>query len=413
LDNSTTIKTNYNFIAFIALVFLLPSRDDWYRWYTLALVVGPLIFLLVGYKSRFNSLAKWVVGWLFFFILSNVIKLIFLPAPFNMAKEYTEFFRILILLPVLLIKDKYFTKKNFAAIIKFIFFYLIIDSFITFTEIGIIKINSPILINIKKIYHSENQLGLGYLAKGLSSHGAEHGIIMNFILILLLICIKYFKNKSTIYYISIVLCLFNLVACGSKTSMLGFAFIFAVFIFMLVLKENLKIPFSYLLIILLLIFGIIWALNSGKFIRLKLLLSVGTSGTSYVSRLSNWGYFFNIMERYLYLFPFGWGKSIFIIDNNKTFYTDNEYFTILIIHGIVVLLCILTIMWKYITRCFIYWNRINIYHKFLFFLLLDYLFIGYASVSFSSPTILALLCIVYKFAIAKDAEENILVKKYS
>lgn len=403
-----TVVGQLKLVLFICSILFLPSKDEWYRYYIVVNLVLPLL-LLVDFSSKVTDVSKRVLLWLTFFILATLIKVVVLPASVSALREFTEFFRILIFTPILFIKDRYFNSDTFKLFLVIFCAYFLVDFYVTLNEVGVVKSNF-IISSLKSIYHSKAQQNLNYLAKGLSSHGAEHGLILNFILVII-ICMMKFSKQKWIVITLLLMALLSLIASGSKTSMIGFVFILIVYYCVTILKEQKKIPISAFVVFSIIIFGTMWALESGKFVRMEILFNQGTNSSSYQAREENWSFFLKIMEEYIYMFPVGWGKSIFMIEGKTTFFTDNEYLTFLIIHGVIVVAAILFYLLRYIVRIYRRWNKTNFYEKLLFLLLIDFLFIGLASLSFSSPKILLLLFFLYRYSTSKNIINQPLITK--
>lgn len=386
-------------IVFILSVLFFPAKDEWYRYYIVFNIVLPSV-LFFNYFNQPDVVTKRFYIWVGFIAVTTLLKGVFLPGTVSVTREFTELFRVLLIIPILLIPQDYFNQKTFKAFVYVVIGYFFLDFYVTLSEVGLIS-NNQYLSIIKSLYHSSAQENLNYLGKGLSSHAAEHGLFLNYFIIVLLCLMKDWKNKLVINAL-IILALLGLVASGSKTSMVAIVFILSVYYIISIMKEKIKFNFSFVIIIALLCIGTIWALNSGKFVRLEVLLTQGTNTSSYRAREDNWLFYLNILEEYYYMFPIGWGKSIFMIEGKSTFFTDNEYLTYLIIHGLIVLIIILYYLVIYLYRIFRNWTKANVQEKILFFVLIDFLFIGMASVSFSSPKIITLIFLLYKFSLYKS-----------
>lgn len=392
-DQSLSAFDQFKFIVVLTAIFCLPTRGDWFRYYTLINCIVPLILIDFREFKRDAVLIWLIVWWGFFFVASTLFKSYFIPG-IDVLREFTELARIFIFIPLLLIHQKYLGSVGFRILSIFLAAFVVINSYMVLAETKFLPKNG-LYIFIETNYHFYRQVGLSYLAKGTFSHGALNALMMNCIVVFNISTFKKFRYPKVMLLITL-LAIFNMFAGGSRTNMVAIAFFIIVFFSLSILKENKKTPPLLFLIPLVLVIGGTYLISLGLFGKLQILLDTGTNTSSVVGRQINWLAFLKEMDKYWYVGIIGWGKTMFI-KNGSSFFTDNDYFTYLIVHGLISFTTILFLMAKKIVVTFYYWTCENEFGKCLFHLILLNLLISTSSAGFSYPMVLIFITLVYLF----------------
>lgn len=406
--NQINPKTDIDFydkikiILVILCIFFIPTKDHWFRIYMLVNTILPCLLLVKRSQIANIKQFKYIIYWLFAFFIFVSIKTLILPFNYDYERELTEVFRILIIIPLLIADKKYFGNfgKNIFYYIAIV--YIILDTILTLSEVKIIPYNSFYNL-IKVYYHIEVQSNLSYLAKGFSSHGAIHAVIMSFFAIFM-VCHLQSKKYPLIDFFLILLCLYNVLAAGSRTCMVGI-FIFFIFYFIIsIFTRKQKTSFYFYLILIIIFCSFSFIVSSGDFVKLQYLVEKGTNVSSFVARQDNWIEFIDLTVEYWYLIFIGWGKTIFL--KNDYFYTDNDYFTYFLIHGLIIFAVLIYCMLNLLIQTIRDWSYSNIYNSTLFYFLVFLFIVSTSSAGFSLPISIILIVLFYRFKNEKTNFDN-------
>ena len=309
----------------------LPTREHFYKVYSIVVVVLPVVLIDLSKVRKKWKQVSLLLGWSLFFLISTSFREIIINSS-QFSRELLEISRILLFLPILLIRDVY-TGRQARKILNFLIYCLIIsNSFMVLSEMKFLP-KSAIYYSLESTYHYKVQIGLSYLAKGMYSHGALQSLMMLMYSIYLTVsyhesCVKIFR------LIIILLAIFGLFAGGSRTVMIGFAVYLLMYFGLGVFRKKQKPNKSLWAIPTISIAGLIYLVQAGYLVKLVRLLERGTNVSSVAGRYNNWSVFLDKINYYWYITPIGWGKTMFI--NKKSFFTDNDYFTYFLIHGLLV-----------------------------------------------------------------------------
>lgn len=403
--NKHTEKSDrWRVILFFLLMFFFPLMG-FVKYYIVMVVSGLLLFWP---RLTVSWVAKLFILWFVFALLSINIRYAFYYGNDNFiyAKEYTEAFRILIPLVVFLGKN-YFTRENFKILMNISVFYLAVDLYFTCSEFFIWPKN--VLTDFVKFnYVEESMQEMFYLAKGLSNIGAEHGMIMNGLLIMYLCYLPHAKRKW-IFVLACGACFLAILASGSRTHMLSSALSLVLFLVnsYFLNRKGSKRSAWFNIIFLAIPFIVIAAIQSGLFGKLEV-LSSGLNDKAYTDRTEWWSFYLGIAGNYFYLAPIGWGKTIFV-QPGMGFFTDNDYLTLLLTMGPIVLGLLVFAMLQSLIRYFFSWHAINYFEKVLFYLISATLLMSWASLGLSGVRWTILLAMFINFALVERerlAKEN-------
>jgi len=379
----------------LACIFLVPSQEENIRIYTVANFIVPFMLYSSEAAVKHAKYVGWLLLWGAVFIGSACIRLFILPfTSYNLVREFTELGRIIIMIPYLLINKRYFGPAGFKIFLFFISGYITSDFYLTLCEVRVLP-RDAFYQFVSETYYSNAFKNYSYLAKGWSGIGGIHGLMMTFCIVFLTSLIN-IRVKQYLCLLLLCMCFFSLFASGSRSSMIAVA-AFYFLLFAMSIIHGKKPSFVLILMIVIAVFAAITLVSNGYFAKLSVLLEEGLAARSFEDRQDFWKIFLNILLTYWFLFPIGWGKTIFFMNRNH-FFTDNDYLTFLLVHGVVIMIVLFAIIINYILKFYNRYKILTPIDTIRFYLLVTLLVISVANPGFSYPTILILLIIFFRFS---------------
>jgi len=328
------------------------------------------------------------------FIVSTLFRIFIFPSSYDYIREFTELGRIFILIPYLLIHKKYFGVQGFKVFLFFIVCYIFSDFYLTLCETRVLP-RGAFYQFVSQTYYLDAVKDHSYLAKGWSALGGIHGLIMAFCIVFLT-CLVNIRFKQYLCLLLLLMCFYSLLASGSRSSMLAVG-AFYILLFIISFIYGQRPSFILILVVMIAILAAIALVSSGYFAKLSVLINEGLATDSFEYRQKFWGIFLDILFTYWYLFPIGWGKTIFFMSKDQ-FFTDNDYLTYLLVHGCIITIILLAIILNYMLKCYRRYKILPAMETIRFYLLGALLVVSVANPGFSYPTILILLVMFFRFS---------------
>ena len=382
------------FFILLCCIFLIPTQEKNIRLYTVLNFLVPL--LLYSHESLLQNIkfVGWILLWGGIFIVSTLFRIFILPSSYDYIREFTELGRIFILIPYLLIHKKYFGVQGFKVFLFFIVCYIFSDFYLTLCETSVLP-RGAFYQFVSQTYYLDAVKDHSYLAKGWSALGGIHGLIMAFCIVFLT-CLVNIRFKQYLCLLLLLMCFYSLFASGSRSSMIAVA-AFYLLLFAMSIIHRRKPSFILILMIVIAVFAAITLVSNGYFAKLSVLLEEGLATGSFEDRQMFWGIFLDRLFTYWYLFPIGWGKTIFFMSKD-VFFTDNDYLTYILVHGVFIPTILLLIICNYILKCYKQYKVLQPVQTIRFYLLGALLVVSVANPGFSYPTILILLVMFFRFS---------------
>ena len=382
------------FFILLCCIFLIPTQEKNIRLYTVLNFLVP--FLLYSHESLLQNIkfVGWILLWGGIFIVSTLFRIFILPSSYDYIREFTELGRIFILIPYLLIHKKYFGVQGFKVFLFFIVCYIFSDFYLTLCETRVLP-RGAFYQFVSQTYYLDAVKDHSYLAKGWSALGGIHGLIMAFCIVFLT-CLVNIRFKQYLCLLLLLMCFYSLLASGSRSSMLAVG-AFYILLFIISFIYGQRPSFILILVVMIAILAAIALVSSGYFAKLSVLINEGLATSSFEYRQKFWGIFLDILFTYWYLFPIGWGKTIFFMSKDQ-FFTDNDYLTYLLVHGCIITIILLAIILNYMLKCYRRYKILPAMETIRFYLLGALLVVSVANPGFSYPTILILLVMFFRFS---------------
>lgn len=382
------------FFILLCCIFLIPTQEKNIRLYTVLNFLVP--FLLYSHESLLQNIkfVGWILLWGGIFIVSTLFRIFILPSSYDYIREFTELGRIFILIPYLLIHKKYFGVQGFKVFLFFIVCYIFSDFYLTLCETRVLP-RGAFYQFVSQTYYLDAVKDRSYLAKGWSALGGIHGLIMAFCIVFLT-CLVNIRFKQYLCLLLLLMCFYSLLASGSRSSMLAVG-AFYILLFIISFIYGQRPSFILILVVMIAILAAIALVSSGYFAKLSVLINEGLATSSFEYRQKFWGIFLDILFTYWYLFPIGWGKTIFFMSKDQ-FFTDNDYLTYLLVHGCIITIILLAIILNYMLKCYRRYKILPAMETIRFYLLGALLVVSVANPGFSYPTILILLVMFFRFS---------------
>lgn len=396
-------RENIGFTLFL-IIFLFFPNGNYFREYVLILnIVAPLTLLLS--KKPINLLPITKVLIIFVLLLVLFINIRFLI--FNnirtvnfYIREHTEIFRFSTIL-ILLLSNLNYDKKKFKILLKILIVYVILNTFVSFIEFNNRSSTFFLYTFLRDLYQNKNHSDLILYTMGINSTGATNGLLNNIIYIIFFILFQQEKKttKSILYILICVMSFYVVMITGSRANIVGLIFFNALYVSMtLFFKQKLKRITLIGIFLAVLLISILMEAAAPQMIKLLMLFDtdVGIS-KGLEGREEIWGYYIRGALAYPIGLIIGWGKVLFL-STAGVFFTDNDYLAILLMYGLPYTILYVGILIGFCIKTLLNWNRgINLYHMMMFYIIMIFMVISYATLGINSIHFYVFLILLYKF----------------
>jgi len=405
--SSETLR-KFKFFLFLSIFYLYPGGGEHSVRTEIAVIFGAVLLLLFNFRRiRIAVDSRYMVSFfLLFLIFINIRFVLNQTSLSSYIREYTEVFRLLVLMVFSLAAFKT-DFKVFKWFIYFSFFYIFLDFTAVIAEVFFR--DSALAQFVIQNYHSKKLARYGEYVKGLTTHSGLHGMIIMLLFIFHYCILPYFKKG--IRHLCIIICaleIFIVFISGSRTHIASVVFFIALQVFLsffLRKKDRKNIHYYFLAIAASILFFII--INySEYFIRLFFFINNiqhhDTKGLG--GRTDIWQSMLHHLFQKPYLIFIGWGKT-YISGAKKSFFTDNDYLAALIIYGIIILSIFIFILLNFLLNILARWHRTNVIERTIFYIIIVSLLSSIASQGFFTFHWQLFILLMYRFYIASKRGE--------
>ncbi len=395
-------------ILFLSIFYLFPVGDN-FRIYVVTLFISTIILLFNFKKIRFETDTTYMFLFFMYLLLAHHIRLLFrgdMLLEFYI-REYTEVFRAFLFMVFSMCFFK-FDFKIFKVFIWFTIFYVFLDFIAVIFEMFYkgTAIADFIITNYQSTHHAR----FSHYIKGLSTHGGLHGMIMNLLFIVHFLIMPYCKNNKKLFYLLGLACLIEVLIvllCGSRTHVVSLVFFVVLFLIMDLIFERKRKKANYKLLFILLVGSVFAVMYYGEyFMKLYYLFTNIQEGDTkgLGGRDGIWEGRLNIALSMPWNLFLGWGKTYFLTQKG-TFFTDNDYLAFVLAYGVLPMIVLIFITFKYLVYAIYNWKQIFIMKKMFFYIILTTLVMSVASQGFYTFHWQLFMLILFRFYILEERGE--------
>ncbi len=405
--SSETIR-KFKFFLFLSIFYLYPGGGENSVRAQIAVIFGAILLLLFNFKKiRIASDSAYMVSFFILFLIFINIRFVLNQTSLSSyIREYTEVFRLLVLMIFSLAAFKA-DFKVFKWFIYFSFFYIFLD--FTAVIVEVFFRDSALAQFVIQNYQSARLASHQEYVKGLTTHSGLHGIIIMLLFIFHYSILPY-TRKRTRFYCIIACSLEGLITLisGSRTHMASIVFFIAlqVFLSFFLRKKDRKSIHYYFLAIVTTILVFITINYRDYFIRLFYFISnieqQDTEGLG--GRTDIWENMIHYLFQKPYLIFIGWGKT-YISGATGGFFTDNDYLAALVIYGVIILAVFLFILFNFLLKILTKWQHTNVIDRTVFYMIVVSLLSAISSTGFFTFHWQLFMLLIYRFYIASKREE--------
>ncbi len=392
-------------ILFLSIFYLFPVGDN-FRIYVVTLFFSIIVLLFNFKKIRFEIDTTYMFLFFMYLLLVHHIRLLFrgdMLLEFYI-REYTEVFRALLFFMFSMCFFK-FDFKIFRIFIWFTVIYVFLDFIAVIFEM--FYKGTAIANFIIQNYQSTAHARFSHYVKGLSTHGGLHGMIMNILFIVHFLIMPYCKNNKKLFYLLGVACLIEVIIillCGSRTHVVSLVFFVVLFLIMDLIFERKRKKANYKLLFILLVGSIFTVMYYDEyFIKLYYLFTnieeANTRGLG--GRDAIWQGKFNQALSMPWNLFLGWGKTYFLTQKG-TFFTDSDYLAFLLAYGILPMIVLFFLTFKYFIYAMYNWKQIFIMKRIFFHIILTTLVMSIASQGFYTFHWQLFMLILFRFYMLEE-----------
>ncbi len=401
-------RENIGFALFLSVFLFFPS-GNYFREYVLSLNLVALVALIQpGKEIKLLSITKILLAFILLLLLFINIRFLMFDTIRTVNfyfREYTEIFRFSTIF-ILLLSNLNYDKEKFSILIKLLIVYVILNSFVSIIEFNNRSSTFFLYSFLKELYQNDNHEDLILYTMGINSTGATNGLLNNIIYIIFFILSQAEKRaaRSFFYMVICSVAFYIVFISGSRANIVGLIFFNALYILMtLFFKQKLKrITLIY---IILGVFLVLFLMGTSAPQMVKLLMlfneDVGIS-KGLESREEIWGYYIRGAFEYPIGVIIGWGKVLFL-STEGGFFTDNDYLAIILMYGLPYTILYLILLIKFCVTTLIKWNKgINLYRIMMFYIIITFMVISYATLGINSIHFYVFLILLYKFSLFSE-----------
>ncbi len=406
-------RENIKFALFLSVFLFFPS-GNYFREYVLVLNLVALAALIQpGKEIKLLSITKILLAFILLLLLFINIRFLMFDTIRTVNfyfREYTEIFRFSTIF-ILLLSNLNYDKEKFSILIKLLIVYVILNSFVSIIEFNNRSSTFFLYSFLKELYQNDNHEDLILYTMGINSTGATNGLFNNIIYIIFFILFQREQRaiKNILYIIVCGITFYIVMISGSRANIVGLIFFNALYIGMtLFFKQKLKIVTIIGVIFGALFISILIGTAAPQTIKLLMLFDsdVGIS-KGLDAREEIWRYYIRGAFEHPIGVIIGWGKTLFL-STKGSFFTDNEYLAIFLMYGLPYTIIYLYILISFCISTLKKWSKgINLYRIIMFYVIITFMVISYATLGINSIHFYVVLILLYKFNLYSEQKVNL------